>query len=167
VCRYTAKAPGLRKHGTRAQQEAFVLASCHFNLLLRGPAKTGKRWFTNYWAQMIKSCYPKLVVKEIHLPFKMDTYQLVMDMEQIALQLGTADIAIVLDPIPSNESHSIKCLEQLDMFCKTVRALAKKDPPSHMESFGGLQMIFIEDDQTANLVTKSTPHPDIHVVLFG
>jgi hypothetical protein len=155
---------------TRAQSEVVALAFCGYNLLLRGPVNSGKRWIARRAGDLLSlRRHGGRKVETVEIMSKWFTVnalgQIILDEGSLAVAMEQIQRATVLiiENVPSHPQAAATFFALLDFTCKVERGKARRslsglsglsglprtsckaDSPLQAP-FGGLQILATQSD---------------------
>lgn len=173
---------------TRAQSEVVALAFCKYNLLMRGPANTGKRWIARRAGDLIGlRRFNGSKVDTVEIMSKWFTItsggQIIID--EAALPVAMDQIrratVLIIENVPCHPQAAAAFFAHLDFICKVERCKSTKlitnakftnslanltsSLPSQTcnstssEPFGGIQIIATQNDSVESTGFSSPPQP--------
>ena len=138
---------------TRPQSHVLALALTRFNVLMRGPSASGKRWIARHAGHVLaRRCNE--VVEIMSKWFTVTSHgQIVMDPNLIAAGLDQIRkcTVLIIENVPSQPHAAASFYAHLDFVCRMERCKNRGTTQvdrSQLErmSFGGIQVIATQDD---------------------
>lgn len=175
---------------TRAQAEVVALAFCKYNLLMRGPPNSGKRWIARH-AQILLGMKSNkgTKVETVEIMSKWFTVtpqgQVIIDDAMLAVgmeQIHRATV-LIIENVPGHPLAAAAFFAHLDFICKVERCKACRaaatststsayaasavNNPSELP-FGGIQIIATQNDAADAAATPpNNEYPNTPQVLWS
>lgn len=167
----------------RSHADVVALAICRYNLMLKGPAGTGKRWIAAHAAAMLEMLERQSATAR-GLP-RPPGKVLVMTkwfsigpdgqprIDPGAVGVGTSQIllasVLIVEHVPLEPHAAAAFFALLDFYCRAERCRLRSDAgasEAHSRGthpkdlpFGGIQIIATQDDAPATTTTTTTSPP--------